>query len=99
MIDTNRHTPNRELFLRVLEDYKVMYATYDGGICKALCEDSENMKIHRTNEETSGLTYYGVYCQNIGTMETLGHLFRELHYENIIVNNLHKWSLSLPELM
>ena len=47
LIETNRHSVNIRRFTNILENFDLVFATYQGGRCKALCEDQEQWKLYR----------------------------------------------------
>lgn len=46
IIDTNRYSVDVKRFFYILDQFHVIFATYRGGICKALCEDTVDMKLY-----------------------------------------------------
>jgi hypothetical protein len=78
-IDTNRHIVNKKLFLSILQDFNVIYATFQEGQCKALCEDNCNLKMFYIYQESNNTdTYNEVYIEKLGPLpELLDYLINE----------------------
>lgn len=93
-IETNRHIMDERRFLFILQNFNVIYATSGGGQCKALCEDSFDLKFFNIYDTNNSYRYTGVYIENQGNLPTL---FDELKNENedetILIDNSTKWSL------
>lgn len=68
------------------------YATCEGPQCKALCEDSVDLKIYNLYDTNNSLRYDGVPISKQGQLFSL---FEELINEDgkILMDNRNKWSL------
>lgn len=62
-IETNRYDVDVKLFMNILEEFHVIFATCRGGFCKALCEDSENMKLYTIYQLRNACRYEGVHVE------------------------------------
>lgn len=78
----------------ILQKFNVIYGTCGGGQCKALCEDSFDLKIFNIYDTNKSYRYTGVYIENQGNLHTLfDELKNENEVETILIDNSTKWSL------
>lgn len=71
LIGTNRRFVEPAIFSYILEDFKTVFAIYEGGRCKALCEDDQILTMFNTYQENNGLAYNTVHIIKEGHLLSL----------------------------
>lgn len=91
VIDTNRYSVNVNQFTNILEDFACIIATYQGGCCKALCEDQQNLKLYSSYNINNEFRYESVQIELEGNSpEQIQNMYQYLKDSGTII--VDKWN-------
>lgn len=106
-IETNRHDVDRRRFKEILEHCYVIFVTSESGCCKALLEDSSNLKLfnnfilnnyhHTTTTTTIILLYDNVNIAFESDIES-GYQFVN-DGSSIIIVQMLKWQIKMYDMI